>query len=211
MKYQSFWCTEHCKKRGPDLVRVLRNDRGTLDFNRFAHYTGGWLALSEHAYLDPQKPGAPPFRVCFLKGWVVLRFGFSLANLSLGLVRHHRPALHDTPLSSNTAVVVRVRADPKPDDDRTIEDTQSAVAESDANGIDVFRLFYFLEAKAGVTRISAEKPVGLPRLSLNFLRQGSQCGSEGARGGWPRLNSEKRLWVAHPCGFVSCKGGAGFR
>jgi len=24
-------------------------------------------------------------------------------------------------------------------------------------------------------------------------------------GGWPRLNSEKRLWVAHPCGF--CKGG----
>jgi len=24
-----------------------------------------------------------------------VRFGFSLANLSLGLVRHHRPALHD--------------------------------------------------------------------------------------------------------------------
>src|SRR6266852_6071622 len=21
------------------------------------------------------------------------------------------------------------------------------------------------------------------------------------QGGWPRLNSEKRLWVAHPCGF----------
>ena len=20
-------------------------------------------------------------------------------------------------------------------------------------------------------------------------------------GGWPRLNSEKRLWVPHPCGF----------
>src|SRR5260370_40856556 len=26
-------------------------------------------------------------------------------------------------------------------------------------------------------------------------------------GGWPPLNSEKRLWVAHPCGFVSRKGG----
>jgi hypothetical protein len=26
--------------------------------------------------------------------------------------------------------------------------------------------------------------------------------------GWPRLNSEKRLWVAHPCGSVFCKGGA---
>ena len=22
-----------------------------------------------------------------------------------------------------------------------------------------------------------------------------------AEGGWPRLNSEKRLWVPHPCGF----------
>jgi len=38
---------------------------------------------------------APPFRLWFLKGWVLLRFGFSLANLSLGLVRHHRPAPHD--------------------------------------------------------------------------------------------------------------------
>jgi len=79
-----------------------------------------------------------------------------------------------------------VRADPKPDDDGTIENTQSAVAESDANGIDVFRLVYFLEAKAWVTRISAEKPVGLPRLSLNFIWQGSKFGSEGARG--TRLN-----------------------
>ncbi len=26
-------------------------------------------------------------------------------------------------------------------------------------------------------------------------------------GRWPRLNSEKRLWVAHPYEFVSCKGG----
>jgi len=61
-----------------------------------------------------------------------------------------------------------VRADPKPDDDGAIENTQSAVAESDANGIDVFRLFYFLEAKARVTRITAEKPVGLPCLSGGF-------------------------------------------
>src|SRR6266849_7064361 len=30
----------------------------------------------------------------------------------------------------------------------------------------------------------------------------------GVPGGWPCLNSEKRLWVAHPCGFVFCKGGA---
>jgi hypothetical protein len=28
------------------------------------------------------------------------------------------------------------------------------------------------------------------------------------QGGWPRLASVKRLRVAHPCGFVSCKGGA---
>ena len=27
--------------------------------------------------------------------WALLRFDFSLANLSLGLVHHHRPALHD--------------------------------------------------------------------------------------------------------------------
>jgi len=79
-----------------------------------------------------------------------------------------------------------VRADPKPDDDGTIENTQSAVAESDAHGIDVFGLFYFLEANARVSRISAEKLLGLPRLSLNFIRQVSQCGSEGARGA--RLN-----------------------
>ncbi len=26
-------------------------------------------------------------------------------------------------------------------------------------------------------------------------------------GGWPHLNSEKRLWVAHPCAFAFCKGG----
>jgi hypothetical protein len=89
-------------------------------------------------------------------------------------------------MASNTAVVVSVRANPKPDDDGTLENTQSAVAESDTNGIDVFCLFYFLEAKARVTRISAEKPVGLPCLSLNFIWQGSQCGSEGARGA--RLN-----------------------
>src|SRR6266436_3076552 len=25
-------------------------------------------------------------------------------------------------------------------------------------------------------------------------------------GGWPGLNSEKRLWVAHPCGFVFLQG-----
>ena len=25
--------------------------------------------------------------------------------------------------------------------------------------------------------------------------------------GWLHLNSEKRHWVAHLCGFVSCKGG----
>src|SRR5260370_13806638 len=29
------------------------------------------------------------------KAWVLLPFCFSLANLSLGLVRHHRAALHD--------------------------------------------------------------------------------------------------------------------
>src|SRR6266705_3837539 len=95
-------------------------------------------------------------------------------------------------LSSNTAVVVSVRADPIPDDDGTIENTQGAVAESDTNGIDVFRLFYFLEAKAQVTRISAEKPVGLPRLSLNFIWQGSKCGSEGARGARLNHNSSSR-------------------
>src|SRR5260370_36664234 len=26
--------------------------------------------------------------------------------------------------------------------------------------------------------------------------------------GRPSLNSEKRLWAAHPCGFVFCKGGS---
>jgi len=107
--------------------------------------------------------------------------------------RYLRPPPHSKKMSarrgrlpSNTAVVLSVRADPIPDDDGTIENTQSAVAESDANGIDVFRLFYFLEAKARVPRISAEKPLGLTRLGLNFIWQGSKCGSEGARGA--RLN-----------------------
>src|SRR2546426_2173287 len=38
-------------------------------------------------------PALRDFVLC--KGWVLLRFGFSLANLSLGLVRHDRPALQD--------------------------------------------------------------------------------------------------------------------
>src|ERR1700737_2891653 len=95
-------------------------------------------------------------------------------------------AFHDPRLSSNAAIVVSVRADPKPGDDGTIENTQSAVAESDPNEINVFRLFHFLEAKARVTRISEEQPVGPPSLTLNFIWQGSKCGSEGARGA--RLN-----------------------
>jgi hypothetical protein len=30
-------------------------------------------------------------------------------------------------------------------------------------------------------------------------------------GGWPTLDPLERLWVAHPCGFVFCKGGPAFR
>jgi hypothetical protein len=39
--------------------------------------------------------GCPtPFAFGFFERVGILRFGFSLANLSLGLVRHHRSALH---------------------------------------------------------------------------------------------------------------------
>src|SRR5260370_22819130 len=31
--------------------------------------------------------------------------------------------------------------------------------------------------------------------------------AEAVDGAWPRRNPKKRLWVAHPCGFVFCKGG----
>lgn len=48
----------------------------------------------EHRSTRETNLGGPPFRHWFLKGWVLLRFGFSLANFSLGLVRHHRSALH---------------------------------------------------------------------------------------------------------------------
>jgi predicted nucleic acid-binding protein len=48
-------------------------------------------------------------------------------------------------------------------------------------------------------------------LSLALRLQLPLATTDAALRGWPRLNSERSLWVAHPCGFVSSKGGAAFR
>ena len=43
---------------------------------------------------------------------------------------------------TNQTIIVSMGADPKPSDHRSLENTESAVAKSDANGINVFGLFY---------------------------------------------------------------------
>jgi hypothetical protein len=54
-------------------------------------------------------------------------------------------------------------------------------------------LFWFSSDLAGCNTVDKENFGPIHGLGMN--------------GGWPRLNSEKRLWVAHPCAFVFCKGG----
>ena len=79
-----------------------------LDKNEGAvkrHFFSAMLFQAGGAQIDPRDDSRVPhpfvFGFCLpaagRKGWVLLRlrFGLSLANLSLGLVRHHRPALHD--------------------------------------------------------------------------------------------------------------------
>jgi len=53
--------------------------------------------------------GCPPIRLWFLKGRVLLRLRFSLANFSFGLVRHYRPALHDSFHLINRHIDIRER------------------------------------------------------------------------------------------------------
>jgi hypothetical protein len=57
----------------------------------------GFKKFGGRSQIDPRDDSRvpPSFRLWFSKGWGLLRFGFSLANLSLGLVRHHRAALHE--------------------------------------------------------------------------------------------------------------------
>jgi hypothetical protein len=45
------------------------------------------------------------------------------------------------------------------------------------------------------------------QIRVSAERRQSDYNVRAQLGGWPRLDSEKRLWVAHPCGFVSRKGG----
>src|SRR5260370_33551533 len=62
----------------------------------------GWRNLAGGAQIDPRDDSRVPHPFVFgsflpaagTKGWVLLRFGFSLANLSLGLARHQPAALH---------------------------------------------------------------------------------------------------------------------
>jgi len=37
---------------------------------------------------------------------------------------------------------------------------------------------------------------------MSYLKKQERTAIE-AVDGWPRLHSEKRLWVAHPCGFCT--------
>ena len=59
-------------------------------------------------------------------------------------------------------------ADPKPSHRWTFENTKGAVLKSDANGINVAGLFYLLEPKAGVSRVSTKEVVSSARLRLNL-------------------------------------------
>jgi hypothetical protein len=52
--------------------------------------------------------------------------------------------------------------------------------------------------------LSCERNITIER-TLCTKQKGRAPGAVPASGGWPHSNSEKRPWVAHPCGF--CKGG----
>ena len=82
----------------------------------------------------------------------------------------------------NQTVIISVGADPKPGDHRPFENTKSAVAKSNANGINVFSLIHLFESEAGVGGISPEKSVSAACLRLNFFRQSCKTCSERVRG-----------------------------
>jgi uncharacterized protein (DUF433 family) len=66
--------------------------------------------LAGGAQIDPRDVlGCPTLSSLVLEGWVLLRFGFSLANLSPGLVRDHRAALHDPFHLINRHIDIRER------------------------------------------------------------------------------------------------------
>ena len=69
------------------------------------------------------------------------------------------------------AVVLIMRADPKPSDGRGIKNTQSAVSESDTDGINVLHLHPF-ESEARMRGVGLEEPVSPARLRLHLVRQG---------------------------------------
>src|SRR5713101_3927523 len=75
-------------------------------------------------------------------------------------------------------------------------------------------LFCFLRPLPAFRMLSRSVFRGQPQKGSRCeFRQSSAPDSNLPRGavprrGWPRLNSKKRLWVAHPCGF--CKGGGLF-
>ena len=82
----------------------------------------------------------------------------------------------------NQTVIISVGAVPKPVDHRPFENTKSAVAKSNANGINVFSLIHLFESEAGVGGISPEKSVSAACLRLNFFRQSCKTCSERVRG-----------------------------
>ena len=70
----------------------------------------------------------------------------------------------------NQSIVVGMRTNPKPSDDGTIQDAESAIAEPDADGINVVLLIHLFKAQARMVWIGAKESVGSARLGLNFFR-----------------------------------------
>ena len=69
---------------------------------------------------------------------------------------------------SNQPIVLGVPANPVPDHTTLSHDRQSSIIEPNANRVDVFFAFQFLELQAGMRRIGAEQPVGLLGVTLHF-------------------------------------------
>ena len=71
------------------------------------------------------------------------------------------------------AIIVRMRADPEPDDLVPIANAQRAIPFPDPCGIDVLRSLYGSEAETWMIRVLFEDSVGFAGLRLN--RRGQAC------------------------------------
>ena len=71
--------------------------------------------------------------------------------------------------------VLRMRADPKPNDDVPVFRAQRSPSEGDANGVNLVVTLRRLEAERGVVGVALEVPVCTDRLPLNLTQQAAKA------------------------------------